>query len=155
MYLRSGPITCCHLCGLLWCLREDGPEWGLIHISIWDYFRLGPNPICFIVYEKTKCWEGPERGGKGTTVQAVYPPESSSAGSLHTCQPDKRRSAFVASPRAAPTGGGPTHPPHGVGFFASQLLRPKRVWVCNKIDAEPLKGRGPALRPRSQESGPH
>ena len=114
------------------------PRVGPNQTTRWAKIRQGPNPICFIVYEKTKIWEGPERGGQGSTVQAVYPPESSSAGSLHACQPDKRRSVFVASPRAAPTGGGPTHPPHRVGFYAFRLLRPKQVWVCNNLDAEPL-----------------
>ena len=39
------------------------PRAGPNQTTYWAKIRQGPNPICFIVYEKTKIWEGPERGG--------------------------------------------------------------------------------------------
>ena len=115
----------------------DGPEWGLTKQP--DGPKSARAPTLFVSLHMGKQNLGRAReGGNRDTVQAVYPPESSSASRLHTCPPDKRRRIFAASPRAAPTGGGPTHPPHWAGFCAFRLLRPKQVWVCNNLKAEPL-----------------
>jgi len=65
MYLRSGPITCCHLCGLLWCLREDGPEWGLTKQHNGPRSARAPTLFVSLYMRKQKFGKGPRGGDKG------------------------------------------------------------------------------------------